>query len=118
MEIRRGGVSYTHQTLERLKKRLGGERYLVIGADNIREIRKWRHAEKIFGLAKIAVADRPPFPSLSACAGYRKRMVPLPIVPLEISSSDLRRRLKAGKDVRAWMPGKVLRMILKKGFYR
>lgn len=118
MEIRRGGVSYTYQTLERLKKRFCGEWYLIIGADNIREITGWKHAEKIFSLARIAVASRPPFPALSKLPAYRRRMEPLPVRPLEISSTELRRALKAGRDVSAWIPEKALQIILKKGWYR
>lgn len=117
-EIRRGGVSYTWETLSRLREGFTGVIYIIIGADNICEIRRWRHPEKIFTMARIAVAERPPYPSLDCYPEYAGRMESLPVEPLEISSTELRRRLKAGEDVSAFVPQKAMEIILEKGWYR
>jgi nicotinate-nucleotide adenylyltransferase len=117
-EIRRKGVSYTWETLARIREGFTGVLYLVIGADNIGEIRKWRHPERILEMARIAVAARPPYPSLEFFPEYAGRMESLPVEPLEISSTELRRRLKAGEDAGAFIPQKALEMILEKGWYR
>lgn len=117
-EIRRKGVSYTWETLSRLREGFTGVLYLVIGADNIGEIRKWRNPEIIFKTARIAVAARPPYPSLDSFPEYAGSMETLPVEPLEISSTELRRRLKTGQDASAFIPPKALEMILENGWYK
>ena len=63
-EVESGAPSYTVHTLERLRRRLGPERPLVLlmGADAFRGLPRWYRWQEIFGLAHIAVATRPGFP--------------------------------------------------------
>lgn len=55
------GTTYTAETLERLA-RLPGQRFIwLIGADNLLQLPRWQHWERIFALAPIAVFDRSPY---------------------------------------------------------
>jgi nicotinate-nucleotide adenylyltransferase len=66
------GTTYTAETLTRLTA-MPGQRFVwLIGADNLLQLPKWQHWERIFALAPIAVFDRTPY-SRSAVAGKAGR---------------------------------------------
>jgi len=119
IEIQRGGLSYTHETLSAFHAdNPDTDLFFLIGADNIPEISTWRHPEKIFALATLAVVARPPFPFLDHFPELASRMVPVPVEPLELSSTDLRRRLSNNTDLSGFLPLPVLELILENGWYR
>lgn len=110
IEIQRGGVSYTVDTLRELREREPETRwYLVIGQDILAELDRWREAEALVELAEVVVVTRglgsaesspPELPF-----GGRSTFVPVPA--LEISSTEIRRRVAAGKSIRYWVPAAV-----------
>ena len=54
------GARYTYDTLAWLTRRARGARFVwIMGADNLRQFRLWRHWRAIAGLVPIAVVDRP-----------------------------------------------------------
>lgn len=113
LEIRRGGVSYTVDTLRALKKTTRAQLYLLLGADAYELLPRWRAPDEVVKLARIAVFGRP---------GHRvrgrmpKHTVDCPL--LEISSSEIRRRVRRGLSIRYLVPDPVERYIRKKGLYR
>jgi nicotinate-nucleotide adenylyltransferase len=66
------GTTYTAKTLARLTRRPGARFLWLIGADNLQQLSSWRHWERIFALAPIAVFDRTPY-SKSAVASKAGR---------------------------------------------
>jgi len=59
-EIKRGGVSYTYQTLQEFHSKYPKEEiFLLIGEDNLESLHKWKEVETIFSLAKVLVYLRP-----------------------------------------------------------
>ncbi len=59
-EIKRGGISYTYQTLQEFHTKYPNEEiYLLIGEDNLESLHKWKEVETIFSLAKVLVYLRP-----------------------------------------------------------
>jgi nicotinate-nucleotide adenylyltransferase len=67
------GTTYTAETLRRLTA-MPGQRFVwLIGADNLQQLAEWRHWERIFRLAPIAVFDRSPYSraAVSSKAGHR-----------------------------------------------
>ncbi len=67
------GTTYTAETLGRLAA-MPGQRFLwLIGADNLLQLPRWQHWERIFALAPIAVFDRAPYSQMavSSRAGQR-----------------------------------------------
>ena len=117
IELRRGGTSYTCETLAHFRKAAGGKLFFIIGADNVPEIPSWREPRRILELAVLAVAGRPGFGLPVLPPAYRGKMVPLPVDPADISSTVVRQRLAAGRDVSAWVPKPALDLILEKGWY-
>src|SRR5438552_2972171 len=60
IELTRGGVSYTVDTLRALRElHSDAELHLLIGADNLCDLASWRQADQLPALAQIAVARRP-----------------------------------------------------------
>ncbi len=115
VEIERGGLSYTADTLEELAPRYpGAELFLIVGEDAIREMDKWRRPERIRELVTVAALRRHP--------GERN---PLPDGVLEASgrlvelaSSEIRERVQAGKSIRGFVTDAVENYIRKNRLYR
>jgi nicotinate-nucleotide adenylyltransferase len=115
IEIERGTPSVTADTLEALA---GPHRELfcVLGADAVLNMPTWRRLDETRDLATIVVVERagdrhaePPGP------GWRVARVPIP--RLDVSSTDLRARLAAGRPVDGLVPPAVVRAIRARGLY-
>jgi nicotinate-nucleotide adenylyltransferase len=113
LELRRGGVSYTIDTLRQLARRHRARLYLLLGADAAGLLPRWKSIEEVKKLARFAFLGRPGH-SLGPKLPKHDR-VEGPLV--EISSSDIRERRRRGQPVRYWVPDLVDRYIQKKGLY-
>ena len=104
LETRRRGPSYTVDTLRELRRRLGGERLvLILGADAASQLPRWRAADEVARLAEIAVLTRPGVPEVASA--FVKHLVATPAI--EISASDIRARCLTGKSIRYLVPDAV-----------
>ena len=126
IEIRRNGYTYSYETLEQLKRENADTGfYFIFGADCLFSIEKWKYPDRIFHSCTIAVAVRNGA-SVDAMetkiAELKKRygadICLLPFPNLEISSTDIRERIKQGKSVRFLLPEKVLGYIEEKRLYK
>ncbi len=128
LEIDRGGVTYTVDTLEKLRaERPEDELFLLLGADMFADLPNWREPRRVVELALPVVVGRPgaaavDFAVLSDLAtperveAARQSQVQMPLVGL--SSSEFRRRVAAGRSVRYWTPRAVEKYIETGGLYR
>ena len=114
IELRRGGVSYTVDTVRQLQcdGTLGIRPGLVVGDDLGPELDTWREAEALFGMVELLIARRTRQPAPPAFPHRRLANHPLPL-----SSSELRRRVRAGQVIRALVPDSVDAYIRKHGLY-
>ena len=114
VEVRRGGVSYTVDTVRELQECgvIGERPGLVVGDDLGADLDTWRDAAALFGMVELLVA--------------RRRRSPLPLAwphreltnhRLPISSSALRRRVRAGQVIRALVPNAVEAYIREQRLY-
>lgn len=137
VEIRRGGVSYTIDTLKDFEKQFG-EVYFLIGVDAFSEISTWHTYRELFRHAHFIVMTRPTrnqsslldmLPrdirdevkaldenTLEHASG--KRIYLRGITQLDISSTKIKELLKDGRSVRYLVPGPVERYILQRRLYR
>jgi len=82
LETRLGGLHYTADTLQALRRRFPRLRFVwLMGADNLVQLRYWQRWPQIFGSAAIAVFDRPSY-SLKALAGLPARRFARHRVPI------------------------------------
>jgi nicotinate-nucleotide adenylyltransferase len=114
LEIDRGGVSFTVDTLAAVcQQRPDAELFLLMGADSLRDLPTWREPARICQLALPVVvhrggAPRPDFSVLSPLvaparlAMIEAAQVEMPLI--ELSSTDLRRRAATGKSLRYRTP--------------
>lgn len=113
-EIKRQGASYTIDTLRDLKnERPKDQFYLLLGDDVIPHFMKWKEPEAIIDLATILIGVRTDarLPDLDHLPmeikkSFEKGWTPIPI--LDISSTNLRKRLKDNLLCSHLMPAKVL----------
>jgi len=126
-EVERGGVSFTVDTLARLKSEdQSRELFLLLGADSLAELPTWREPGRICSLATPIVVCRPgqpppdwsvlaqvvPADRLAGLSRYRAEMS-----EIGISSTDLRRRVAAGRSIRYRTPRAVELYIQTHGLY-
>jgi nicotinate-nucleotide adenylyltransferase len=113
LEIKRDGPSYTVDTLELLHSRAPeSELFLIVGGDIAAGLPSWHEAERVLALATLAVAGRRGTSraevdeALSGLAGgARARFFQMPSIG--ISSTVLRRRVRARESIRYYVPDAV-----------
>jgi nicotinate-nucleotide adenylyltransferase len=116
VEIRRGGASYTIDTLRQLRAREpDAELHLLLGVDQFRVFQSWREPDEVARLAKLVVFARSGETPVTFPA-YGEIVVP--VTRIDISATEIRRRVAAGLSIRYLVPEPVLRIIEADGLYR
>lgn len=136
-EIKRGGLSYTVDTLKALRKQYGPERplVLVLGADAFLGLPSWNRWQQVFDLVHVVVMNRPGTELDEPTADqdwWRKRRNPdveacsttpagsifeLSVSPMDVSSTNIRTLLEGGTDVVDMLAPSVLRYIVQRSLY-
>lgn len=112
VEIERPGPSFTVTTLEQLNSEdPSRDLFLLIGADSLLDFPGWRQPKKILELASIAAVNRGerPMPDLSPvrdiCGDLAdRRIVNVRMPAIDLSSTDIRRRVADGRSIRYLVP--------------
>lgn len=124
LELRRPPPSYTIDTLTTFRQRHPppAELWFILGADAARDLPRWRRASEVVALTRLAIVGRPghsvDLPALvAALPSLAGRCVVIDGPRLEISSTELRRRLGAGRPVRYQIPEPVRHYIAEQGLY-
>lgn len=103
IELKRGGISYTIETVKAYKKAenlKAKELFYLIGSDSLLTLQQWEHAEKLLDECQILVAIRPGFRP-SAIPGWVLKKIQFANIPrFEISSTTIRERWLEGKTIR------------------
>ena len=118
LEIRRGGKSYSVETLAELQARLpAADFYFIIGADSLVELPQWYQVERLVKLCRFLVFERPGYTAqpMRCLAGLRYRS--LATHPCEISSREIRERLASRRSIRYLVPEPVRRYIERHQLY-
>jgi nicotinate-nucleotide adenylyltransferase len=127
MELDRPGFSYAVDTFVSLKKKLGqrAELFYLMGLDSISEILEWKKPLELFKFCELIVGTRPgtkirTFRRLLKFPPLQKEADKIHLLELKenISASEIRERLKAGKPVVRLAPKTVENYIRKKGLYQ
>jgi len=109
-EIKRGGVSYTIETVRDYAKRFPrAELFYLIGADHAAKLPEWREAGELARLAQFVVTPRPGEMPVNFPVPFRGRT--LKGFPLAVSSAQIRARVKAGLPIEPLVPPPVAEAI-------
>ena len=119
LELRRAGVSYTVDTLRTLRREHPDTEFLLlIGGDSLAQFHTWREPEAILDLAELLVYPRPGFDLSAVDEAVRRRATILDRPLLDLSSTDVRGLLRAGRSARYLVPDAVLAYAGEHGLYR
>lgn len=126
MEFLREGLSYTLDTMNALTEKFGAaaELFFIIGADSMADLSKWYRARELVSKVHFIATKRPgvevDFPALEEFFG-EERMAHIHKVEtpgLEISSTDIRERVRAGRSIKYLVPEVVEEYIAKERLYK
>jgi len=116
IEIRRGGPSYTADTLEELSAASPDDvLHVVLGWDAAVGLPSWERVDRVRELAEIVVVDRPGGQA-QLPEGFRWTRVVIP--QLDVSSTDVRDRLADGRPVDYLLPDRVVECLRERRLYR
>lgn len=111
-ELRRGGASYTIDTVLQMKERHpDSDLFYLLGEDNLPELHTWRRIEELTRLVQFVVLHRSAEPAEHAFITLRQRRI-------EISATEIRTRLARRDSVRYLVPDGVLAVIERENLYR
>ena len=117
-EIRRKGLSYTVDTLEHLTERYKASKlFLLMGHDTLAGFPQWRNPGRIRELATLAVMERSGEPSLWNEVEL-EGVVTVSTRRVDVSSTEIRERLRARKSIKGFVPESVEQFIEARGLYR
>lgn len=128
VELDRGGVSFTVDTLSTIRtQRPDDELCFLMGADSLGDFPRWREPQRICELATLLVACRAgqamPDPErlaaeLNLQLGKTLRVERIDMPGIELSSRDIRKRVGEGRSIRYRVPRAVEKLIETAGLYR
>lgn len=115
IELERDGPSFTVDTLARLKiDNPGDDFFFLIGSDNVSEMETWRKPEEILKLVRVAAVVRPGY---SIRGKFADLIEKFEMDAVDISSTDIRERVRSGEPIAGLVPGPVEDYIKSKGLY-
>ncbi len=123
IEIAKGRPCYSYETLEALKELYpNGELYMACGSDMFLSLHTWRNPKRIYELATVCAMSRGDDFSLLCDYAESHRndglhAVIVDVPPIELSSTELRRRLAKGESIEDSVPKKVAEYIRERGMY-
>jgi nicotinate-nucleotide adenylyltransferase len=123
LDLDRPPPSYTADLLRALQSP-EHELFFLVGADILPELPRWREPRQIVQLARLVVVNRPgaPVPDLdrveAVLPGVRERVERVDIPGVDVSSSEIRRRVTAGEPIRYLTPPAVEQYITERRLYR
>ncbi|GAB5534138.1 MAG: nicotinate (nicotinamide) nucleotide adenylyltransferase [Rubricoccaceae bacterium] len=119
LEITRGGVSYTLETVRQLADmHPGDELALILGGDSLNYFPSWRNPRAILELARLIVYRRPGSELADAPDWVLERTTVVEGIPLHLSSTRIRQRIANGQTVRYLIPDAVRQLVEETGLYR
>jgi nicotinate-nucleotide adenylyltransferase len=116
IEIDRGGVSFTADTVEGIaSENVAASLFTVVGADVADALDSWERVEVIARLSTLVVVNRPGSTRTARLEGWR--VVEVEIPALEVSSTDLRNRARDGRPLDYLVPDGAVRVIRARDLY-
>ncbi|SEF89316.1 nicotinate-nucleotide adenylyltransferase [Caloramator fervidus] len=125
IEVKKDNYSYTYDTLIELQKIYSVNKFkFIIGLDAFLEIDSWKNVYDVFKMAEFIVVNRDENLEnvkkiiLEKATKYKGEVKFLRIPNIEISSSEIRKRIRLGKSIRYLLPDKVIDFIQKNKIYK
>ncbi len=125
-ELGRPGPSYTIDTIKYFEQVYPGKTiYFIMGADSLLLMDTWKDVKTLASSGNFIVVTRPGYnvdwnkaPLSELPRDLEKRLVFLEIPGMDISSSEIRKRLQKNKSIKYMLPDSVEGFIIERGLYR
>jgi len=120
IELKRGGVSYTIDTIREIKQNLGiksQDLHFLIGSDSLAQFKSWRQWGDILKESRVVVARRPRFEKTDIDADLIDQVTFLNLPRMEISSTEIRDRFYSDRMTRFYVPAVISDYIKKHKLY-
>ncbi len=120
IEIQRGGVSYSIDTIRQIKTDMGLKSenvFFLIGSDTLGQFHRWKDPEKILDECQVIVALRPGFKPSEIKSWILSKVQFANIPRIEISSTTIRKRWRENKTIRYMVTQPVWEFINKHNLY-
>jgi nicotinate-nucleotide adenylyltransferase len=125
MEIDRPGLSYSIDTILELQAKLGAqaEIYFIVGPDALAELPKWKEPARLVEICQVVGIGRPAHEQVDlrkmerSVPGASQRIMLVDVPQIDISSTDIRRRVAQGLSLRYLVPEAVEKYIAEHKLY-
>lgn len=119
IEVKQKGISYTIQTLESLTKENPTASFsVIVGMDNYLTFHRWKEPRRILALSTLVVMNRPGFPRQMNEQVGSENVLFVDVPNIDISSSEIRRRVALGASIRSLVDPEVEEYISRHSLYR
>lgn len=120
VELDRLGRSYTIETVKELKKLYGDdtEIHWIVGADAIIEMTSWKNIDELLEICNFIGINRPGYNIKCADEKILNKIQKVDVTSVDISSSDIRKRIRDGKSIKYLVPLSVEDYIYRNGLYK
>ena len=116
-EIDKEGASYSVETLKYLKASLrDAELFFIIGEDSLGELDSWKEINSLFDICRFVVFNRPSY--AVAKTRFEEKIQRIEITGVNISSTQIRDKIKTHEDISAFLPKAVAEYIKKRTLYK
>lgn len=120
IQLAKNGKSFTVNTLMALREKYNSEAnlYLIIGMDQLIELNTWKEPEKLFKLAEVVVINRPGYNVPHSEIEFGKQVNYVQVPDIDISSTDIRHRIRKGKSIKYLVPEITEKFIYENNLYK
>ena len=118
IEIKRGGISYTIDTIRQIKTKIGADIFWIIGSDILSEFDQWEKRGELTNLATFLVFPRDPYQLPKKLPKGFELVASKELVTTNLSSTMIRDRVKRGASIRYLVPETTERYIKEHDLYR
>ena len=126
LEIDRPGLSYSIDTVLELKAKLGAgaEIYFIVGPDALAELHRWKNPGRLVEICQVVGIGRPGHAQTdlhileSSIPGVSQRIMLVDVPQIDISSTEIRKRVAQGLSIRYLVPEAVEKYIVEHRLYR
>lgn len=121
IELSKTSKSYTINTLIALAEQYQvkqAEFYLILGMDQLIDLHTWKDPGKLFELSEVIVINRPGFLAEQVQNDFGKKVTFLTVPDIDISSTEIRLRIKENKSIKYLVPLTVEEFIIQNKLYK
>lgn len=119
MEVKREGKSYTLDTIKQAKALYSADTdvYFITGADMALDLPNWKDPLEILSISHVVAVERPGFSLKKLEESYKNKIITLEGISIDISSTDIRKRIKRGESIKDLVPESVEKYIRDNNLY-